>query len=58
MEIVEDKHGKRATIMDSLLPLSKWYDVIGNEIIVDAVLNRIVYSSHRFDLKGKSLRKK
>lgn len=38
--------------------VSKWYDVIGNEVITDAVLDRIVHSSHRFDLKGESLRKK
>ena len=58
MEIIEDRHGRKATIITSQLPVSKWYDVIGNEVIADAVLDRIVHSSHRFDLKGESLRKK
>lgn len=58
MEIIEDRHGRKATIIASQLPVSKWYDVIGNEVIADAVLDRIVHSSHRFDLKGESLRKK
>ncbi|MEG1660544.1 MAG: ATP-binding protein [Bacteroides sp.] len=34
--------------------MSKWYYAIGNEVIADAVLDRIVHSSHRFDLKGES----
>lgn len=58
MEIIEDRNGRKATIIASQLPVSKWYDVIGNEVIADAVLDRIVHSSHRFDLKGESLRKK
>lgn len=58
MEIIEDRHGREATIIASQLPVSKWYDVIGNEVIADAVLDRIVHSSHRFNLKGESLRKK
>lgn len=45
-------------LIASQLPVSSWYDVIGNEVIADAVLDRIVHSSHRFDLKGESLRKK
>lgn len=52
------KSYREATIIASQLPVSKWYDVIGNEVIADAVLDRVVHSSHRFDLKGESLRKK
>jgi len=58
MEIIEDRHARKATIIASQLPVSKWYDVIGNEVIADAVLDRIVHTSHRLDLKGESLRKK
>ncbi|HPW71234.1 MAG TPA: ATP-binding protein [Bacteroides graminisolvens] len=58
MEIIEDRHRRKATIIASQLPVSKWYDVIGNEVIADAILDRIVHSSHRFDIKGESLRKK
>ncbi|MGG6547594.1 UNVERIFIED_CONTAM: ATP-binding protein, partial [Prevotella sp. 15_C9] len=38
MEIIEDGHGRKATIIASQLPVSKWYDVIGNEVIADAIL--------------------
>lgn len=42
MEIIEDRHGRKATIIASQLPVSKWYDVIGNEVIADAVLDVLV----------------
>ncbi|AKH93261.1 hypothetical protein M876_01605 [Elizabethkingia anophelis FMS-007] len=58
MEIIEDKHGKRSTIIASQLPVSAWHDIIGEQTIADAILDRIVYSSPRINLKGGSLRKK
>ncbi len=58
MEIVEDRHSGRATIVVSQLPVSKWYETIGEETIADAILDRLVHTSHRVELKGESLRKK
>jgi DNA replication protein DnaC len=58
LEILEDRHGKRSTIITSQLPVSKWYDVIGEPTIADAILDRMVHSSHRIELVGDSLRKK
>lgn len=58
MEIIEDRHARKATIIASQLPVSKWHDVIANEVIADAILDRIVHTSYRLDLKGESLRKK
>jgi DNA replication protein DnaC len=58
MEIIEDRHGLRATIIASQLPVSKWYEIIGEETVADAVLDRLVHTSHRIELKGESLRKK
>lgn len=58
MEIVEDRHGKSATVIASQLPVSSWYDVIGEETIADAILDRLVHLSYRIELKGESLRKK
>jgi DNA replication protein DnaC len=58
MEIIEDRHAKKATIIASQLPVAKWFDVIGEETIADAILDRIVHTSHRFDLSGDTLRKK
>ena len=58
MEIIEDQHGKASTIIASQLPVANWYDVIGEETIADAILDRLVHSSYRIELKGESLRKK
>lgn len=58
MEMIEDRHGKLATIISSQLPVASWYEIIGEETIADAILDRLVHSSHRIELKGESLRKK
>ena len=58
MELIEDRHGKKSTIIASQLPVSSWYEVIGEETIADAILDRLVHSSYRIELKGDSLRKK
>ncbi len=58
MEIIEDRHGRQATIIASQLPISSWYDIFAEETVADAILDRIVHSSFRIDLKGETLRKK
>lgn len=58
MEIIEDRHGKTSLIITSQLPVSKWYEVIGEKTIADAILDRIVHDAHRIELKGESMRKK
>jgi DNA replication protein DnaC len=58
MELIEDRHGKGALIITSQLPVSKWYEVIGEKTIADAILDRIVHTAHRLELKGESLRKR
>jgi DNA replication protein DnaC len=58
MEIVEDRHAKKATIIASQLPVASWYDIIGEATIADAILDRLIHTSHRIEIKGESLRKK
>ena len=57
MDIIDDRYNKTSTILSSQIPVSAWYDIIGEGTIADAILDRIVNSSHRVDLKGESLRK-
>ncbi len=57
MDLVEDRYNTRSTIISSQIPVSVWYDIIGEGTIADAILDRVVNSSHRIDLKGDSLRK-
>ncbi len=58
MEIIEDRHGQSSTIIASQLPIGSWYEIIGEATIADAILDRLVHTSHRIELKGESLRKK
>jgi DNA replication protein DnaC len=58
MEIMEDRHQKSSTIITSQLPVSKWHEVIGEETIADAILDRLIHDSHRIEMKGESMRRK
>lgn len=58
LNIVQDRHNKKSTIIVSQIPVSKWYDLIGEATIADAILDRLIHSSHRVDLNGESYRKK
>lgn len=58
MEIIEDRHGRCSTIITSQVPVSMWHEVIGEQTIADAILDRIVHDAHRIEMKGESLRKK
>lgn len=58
MEIIEDRHGKHATIIASQVPVADWYDCLEtNTTAADAILDRIIHTATRFELKGESLRK-
>lgn len=58
MEVIEDRHGKRSTIIASQFPVEAWHQIIGEQTIADAILDRLVHSAHRIDIKGESMRKK
>jgi DNA replication protein DnaC len=57
LEIIEDRHGKGSVIITSQLPVSGWYDIIGEKTVADAILDRLVHEAHRIDLMGESMRK-
>lgn len=58
LEIMEDRHGRKSTIIASQFPTSKWHDVIGEPTIADAICDRIIHGAFRIELKGESIRKK
>ena len=58
LDIIEDRHGKRTTIITSQVPVKKWHEIIGEKTLADAILDRIVHQSIRIELYGDSLRKK
>jgi DNA replication protein DnaC len=58
LDVIEDRHQKRSTIITSQIPVKEWYEIIGEKTIADAVLDRIVHQSLRIELFGESLRRK
>jgi DNA replication protein DnaC len=56
-EILEERYGRRSTILTSQVPVGKWHEVIGDPTYADAILDRIVHNAHRIDLTGDSLRR-
>ena len=58
LDIIEDRHGKKSIIITSQLPVRKWHEVIGEQTLADAILDRIVHQSIRIELYGESMRKK
>jgi DNA replication protein DnaC len=57
LEILEDRHGARSTLVTSQLPVENWHDYIAHPTIADAVLDRLVHNAHKLKLKGPSRRK-
>lgn len=57
LEIMDDRHATRSSIITSQLDSSKWYELIPDPTIGDALLDRIIHRSHKIDIKGPSMRK-
>jgi len=58
LEIIEDRHGRKSTIITSQLPVKQWHDAINDPTIADALLDRLVHSSYRIELNAEvSMRK-
>lgn len=58
LEILEDRHGLRSTLVTSQLPIDHWHEQIGDPTLADAILDRLVHSAHKIKLNGESMRKK
>lgn len=58
LQILEDRYAKRALIITSQLPVSKWYEYINEPTLADAIMDRMTAHVHRIELKGESRRRK
>jgi DNA replication protein DnaC len=56
LEIIEDRHAMKSLLITSQLPVAKWHEVIGDPTIADAILDRLLHKSLKYELKGESMR--
>jgi DNA replication protein DnaC len=58
LEILEDRHGLRSTIITSQLPVESWHQLMASPTVADAILDRVVHGSYRINLTAaESMRK-
>jgi len=58
LEILEDRHSLKSTLITSQLPIAKWHEIIGDPTIADAICDRLIHNSLRIELEAKdSMRK-
>jgi DNA replication protein DnaC len=57
LEILEERYGRRSTVITSQLTVDRWHEIIGDPTYADAILDRLVHNAHRIELTGESLRR-
>jgi len=57
LELLDDRHQRKSTLVTSQLPVEHWHDYLGDPTLADAILDRLVHSSYRLNLRGESMRK-
>jgi DNA replication protein DnaC len=58
LEILDDRHGNRSTLVTSQFPVDHWHEMIGDATLADAILDRLVHNAHKIKMKGESMRKR
>jgi DNA replication protein DnaC len=58
LELLDDRHEKHSTIITSQLPIKLWHETLGNGMLADAILDRLVHNGYRVEMIGEdSMRK-
>ena len=58
LEMLDDRHGYRSTVVTSQMPVEHWHDAIGEPTVADAILERLLHNAHRITLTGESMRRR
>jgi len=58
LELLEDRHGRGATIVTSQCPVDHWHEVLGDPPLADAILDRLLHNAYKSTLRGDSMRKR
>lgn len=57
LEVLEERYGRRSTMITSQLPVERWHEIIGDPTYADAIMDRLVHNAHRIELTGESMRR-
>jgi len=57
LEVLEDRYGRKSTLVTSQVPVADWHGLIGHATSADAILDRLVHNAHRIELAGDSMRR-
>jgi DNA replication protein DnaC len=57
LEILEERYGRKSTLVTSQLPVDRWHEIIGDPTYADAIMDRLVHNAHRIELTGESMRR-
>jgi len=55
-EIIEERTLNGSIIITAQLPIKEWHAYLGNETIADAMMDRLIHTAHKVELKGPSMR--
>src|SRR5467141_3774751 len=58
LELLEDRHGRGATMVTSQFPVEHWHEALGNPTLADAILDRLLHNAYKITLRGDSMRKR
>lgn len=58
LEVIEDRHGNRPTVIAGQLPVKQWHAYIGEPTVADSICDRLVHGAHRIEMQGESMRKR
>lgn len=57
-QLINKRYEKNSTIITTNKPFSKWGELFGDNIIANAILDRLLHHSHVINITGKSYRTK
>jgi DNA replication protein DnaC len=58
LELLEDRHGRGATLVTSQFPVAHWHEALGAPTLADAILDRLLHNAYKITLRGESMRKR
>ena len=58
LALLEDRHGRGATMVTRQFPVDHWHQVLGDPTLADALLDRLLHNAYKMTLRGESMRQR